>query len=159
RHLCPITQRQPEVHQLRPAQFAPTACFQHDVGRLEVAVNDTHAVRVLQGLGQLRHQPRRLAEGQPPYLEQVLEGDTLNEVTDEDGQAIQSQPLVDGDDARVAQLRGRPRLTPKTLHFFVVGTQAAVQDLQRHDPVQLRVPCLPDGAERPLTDTLQQLEA
>src|SRR5262249_1972245 len=82
---------------------------------------------------QAHHQLRRLPERQPPHLEQVLEGDAVDEVADQDRQAIQGQHLVDGYHARMTQLRRRPRLTLEALHLLGVGAQAAVQDLQRHD--------------------------
>jgi hypothetical protein len=59
----------------------------------------------------------------------------------------------------MAQLGRCPRLALETLHLLRLGAQPAVQDLQGHDAVQRRVTRLPDGAESPLADALQQLEA
>ena len=58
-----VPEGQPEVGHARLA-----CCVDQDVGRLDVAVDQPSGVGVVQGLGDRRHQLRRLPEGRPALI-------------------------------------------------------------------------------------------
>ena len=61
--------RQTEVRDMRAA-----VRVQQHVGRLDVAMHDAHAVRVVQRLGQVADGAGRLAEIDRPLLDQLRQG-------------------------------------------------------------------------------------
>ena len=72
---------------------------------------------------------------------------SLDEVGDDGRQLIERGDLVDGDQAGVAQLGGRPRLAEEPLPALLRLQKRRVRQLQGHDPVQLGVAGLPDRTE------------
>ena len=159
----PLPQRQPEVHHQGPAHLQALAAVgpltgDHDVAGLEVAMDDAPAVGVIDGLGDVRQQRRRLAEGQPAGFQDLREGQAGDKVGDEDRHAFQGRHLVDHHDARVAQLGRGLGLALEALHRLDLGQQAGMGNLQGHDAVQFRVARLPDGPAGAGPDALQELE-
>jgi hypothetical protein len=104
-HLARLAPGQAEVHQVRLALGV-----QHDVGRLEVAVDDAGPVGVLQGVGDGGAQLGGLARRQPAVGGEVGQRRPLDEVADDVDLPALAADLVDGDDVGVPQLRRRPRL-------------------------------------------------
>ena len=164
---------QPEIDQDRPAQpvralflgrsfppiVSPVRTLHHDIGRLDVAMDQPVVVRVVEGLGDLRDEQGALPEGEPALLQRVPERRALDEVGDQDGDVIQREDLVEPHDPRVAELGGDPGLS---LHAY--GIQAALQgmlmgDLQGDDAIELGIPGAPDRAERAMADPIEQLES
>jgi hypothetical protein len=82
----------------------------------------------------------------------------VDEVGHDGRQPLQRHYLMHRHDAGVAQLRRRPGLALEALQLLVLGQQAAVRDLQGHDPVQLGVAGLPDSSEGAQPHPLQELE-
>ena len=97
RRLVGLALGQAEVHQVRPA-----VVVEHDVRRLDVAVDDAVVVGVVQGLGDLGDQLGRVAERDRPVPQPVGQGLALDELLDQVARAVVGlADLVEGDDAGV----------------------------------------------------------
>ncbi len=145
---------QAEVHEVG---FA--VVVQHDVGRLDVAVNDSQAVGVGQGLGQVAHRLGRLGEVDVAAVHGPRQGAPL----DEGGGDEVVRPVVAGivnrDNVRVAQPGCRPGLAQEALDLAVAFRLVALRDLEGDFAVQLRVVGAIDGAEGTRPQTGPDLEA
>jgi hypothetical protein len=93
----------------------------HDVGRLEVPMDQTHGVGIIQGFGHLGDQRCRFAERQPTYFQQVFEGHAGDEVRHDGRQPFQRLHLMHGHDSWMAQLCGRPRLAVEPFQVGLGG--------------------------------------
>ena len=98
-HLAGFALGEAEVHQPCVAVLV-----EHDVGGLDVAMDDAHFVRVLQRIGDCGHQLRDLAQRPPFFREQVSQRDAFDEFANQEGQAGRLSHLVDGYDRRMPQL-------------------------------------------------------
>jgi hypothetical protein len=67
--------------------------------------------------------------------------------------------LVDGDDARVPQLGGRPRLAVEAFQRLGRADQPRVRHLEGDDPAELGVQRPPDRPAGPQADALQEAES
>src|SRR5204862_1286362 len=107
----------------------PAAFLYHDVGGLDVAVDDAVAVRVLQGAAGLLEDAERLLEGEGArLLEDLGQGapfDALHRVPEEGAGGADA---VDGDDVGVVERGGDLGFA---LEAF--GGVGAVSELQRQD--------------------------
>ena len=150
--------RHAEVHQLRAA-----LPVEHDVGRLDVAVDDAGLVRVVERAQELAHEAHELPglEAQV-VVEAVLEVLAADELHDDEGDVALLAEIVDLDDVRMIEARDRLRLLlePDRIlarHLFV---EVALDDgLDRDRAVQLRVERLVHHAHRPAADLALQLVA
>ena len=122
-----------EVADLHPAfgQF-------HEVGGFDVAVHHPFAVRMVQGVGHLRHQMRRPGDRQPFGVggQQRAEGGALQQLHHEIRVPVVLAEVVHDGDAGVLQRGRRLGLPPQPGDQRRVAGQLRQQDLDRHLPVQ-----------------------
>jgi hypothetical protein len=129
----------------------------HDIARLDVAVYDTRLVRMMQRVGDGGAKFRRLAPAESLAAQPFLEIRAQYEVADNVDLTVVSTDLVYTDDAGVLELGSGTSLSQE--HLGVVGikrTQAG--NLDRYQPVKLRVARLPDGPELSHPDQVNEFE-
>ncbi len=153
--------RDPEVHDLDRAGRG-----EHDVARLDVAVDDPVPVAVVQ----CRQDPgsdlqRALGHEGVARVQQLLEGDSLDELHhderhDRGTRAIAQGILagvVHGNDVRVVQ-RGRAlRLTAEPGQEGRVAGQLGLEDLDGHPAAEPQVPALVHLSHAPTAEQLAHL--
>jgi hypothetical protein len=137
---------QTEVEQLR------AFLRQHDVARLQVAVNDALTVRLVQRVCDLDRVTEQLVVRQRPALETRGEGLALQVFHDEIVDAVLVADVEQRADVRVGQRRDRSRLALHPLSQVGVRRQVRRQHLDRHratEPWVLRLVDLthPAGSE------------
>ena len=111
----------------------------HDVGRLDVAMDEPALVGVVERQSDVGHERGALAKGQPPRLEQLLERHPVDEVGDLDRHAVDRDDLVKTHDPRVPELSRDPRFPRQPLMIQARIERVLMGDLQRDDPVELGV--------------------
>ena len=143
--------RDPEVEHLDEVRLV-VPVHQHDVGRLQIAVDDLGRVRRLQRARDLRrHQESPLDRQRPVLEDQILEVDAVEELHDEVERAVGRGPRIGHvDDVRVADLRGGARLAPEPLDQIGAVVKAGVQHLDRHPAADVDVLRLVDPPHGPL---------
>jgi hypothetical protein len=82
----------------------------------------------------------------------------VDELADQEVQAIVLANLEDRDDAGVAQLAGAPRFTEEPIEVLSRGEGASAGHLEGDDPIEVGIARLEHGAEGPRTDDTEQLE-
>jgi hypothetical protein len=131
---------EPEVQHERPAVGAD-----HDVARLEVAVDDVLLVGVVDGVGDVAQRLERLAELQL----QAAQGAALDVLHHDEAAAVLLGHAVDRDDVRMGQARRRERLAREAFgRPFLVGRRHG--QLDRDPPAETGIPGLPHLADAPL---------
>jgi hypothetical protein len=125
--------RDAEVAHLDEVFFA-AALDEHDVARLEIAVDDPLRVRLVQRVQDLRHDPCHA-----PQRQRKIVADHLREVAPREQlhRDVQRAVLVftrvdDLDGVRVVEQRRALRLALEAAHQPVVLQQVVVEDLDRH---------------------------
>ena len=153
-------------HQRRDAEVedhgvAPRARVgDHDVVRLEVAVNHPLFVRIREGLEALFHEPEGPRGGDGSLKNFARQGLPVNKLEDEEGRAIVEHPGVDqADDVRMLELRDQLHLALEARDHKVVArlTRGLVEDLDRDDLSGGLLPRSVDGAEAALTKGREEL--
>ena len=149
-HVARRAHRDPAQGQGAPALQAPgQAEIRHlrravrgeqDVGRLEIAVHDAALVRRVDGVGQGRHQRRRLANRLRNPLDLLSQAAALDQLHREVRPAVHLAHVVELDHVRVAQSSHRFRLAQETLPLVRPGIGAGQQHLQGDGPVEAQVP-------------------
>jgi membrane dipeptidase len=137
---------------------APLA-VEHDVGGLEVAVDDAGGVNGFQPAGRLRHQLQRFAGGQGALAHALLEADPVHQLHRDPAQAVALAVLVDARHVGIGHLAGQPDLGAEAAHEVLLAGQLGTQDLQRHRLVQHAVARLVDGAHPAAAQQAQDLVA
>ena len=123
-------------HQLREAEvedLQEAVPCDHEVFGLEIAVEDTGAVRVRQAVGQLCAEAQDLGDGQRAPREAAPQGLALDELHHHvvlAGLAWRHTDVVDLHDVRVAQGGGRARLAIESAQEL--GIRVRAQHLERH---------------------------
>ncbi len=117
--------RDPEVRHHRPALHV-----EHDIGRLDVAVNDAAAVRVAECRAHLlhdglHHRDRERAD----FADDAVERPALDELHHEVQRLPGFLDRVDRDDVRVAQRSRRARLTLEALGHSFAAEQVGAHHL------------------------------
>ena len=143
---------QPEVHDLGLALRRD-----HDVGALDVAVDDALVMGLAQAGGHLAGDLQGLLRLQRSAPELVLERLAVHELHGDIGPVLVLADLVDGADVRVVQGRGGLGLDEETL--FEVGRVHEVrrQELQGHRPLELEVLGLVDDPHAAVAELLDDL--
>ena len=126
---------QAEVGDAQPAVVA-----EQEVGGLDVAVDEAAAVGVVEGPGGLEADEQGLRRREPDALvEHGAQAAAAEVLGDDVGRAVVVAPVVDGDDVRVVQGRGRLRLGPEAAEEGVVVGEGGVQDLHRDPAAEAHV--------------------
>ena len=153
RHFARFAAGQAEVHEVRLA-----VAVDHDVGRLQVAMDDALLVGMVQRVGDLGAQLGRFAAGELLAGEPVAQRDAADEVADDVDDVAIAADFVDADDAGVAELGGGAGFAEE--FFLFLGRHAAVpRDFDGHRAVELLVAGLPHAAEAADAEPFDQLEA
>ncbi len=134
--------REAEVEDLR----VPLA-RDEDVRGLDVPVDEPRLVRGREARGDLRREVERAGDGERPRGDERGERPARDELEDEEGRARVERDVVDGDDVRVRERRGRPRL-PRELPERFRGGAGSEEELDRDAPAEPRVVGAPDLAPR-----------
>ena len=154
RHVAGLPLGQAEVHQLRLAAFV-----EHDVGGLDVAMDDAHLVGVLQRVGDGGDELRRLAGRRPLGRQQIGQRDPLDEFADQVREASRLADFVDRHDRRMPQLGDAAGLPQEPLDVAFAGHLPRSRNLDRHDAVEFGVAGLVHGAEGARPHQINELVA
>ena len=128
-----------EVHDLRAAVLG-----QHDVARLQIAVDDARIVRDRQTVGDLAGDLDHARGLQPLPLDRAVERLPGDELHDDERPAVQVADVVDGDDVRVVEQGRQPRLARQALGRDAVRRQLVGDELDGDEPAQARIARLID---------------
>ena len=109
--------RQPEVEQLHPA------LREHHVSRLQIAMHDPLAMRVVERVGDLDAISQRLFDRQRPLRQPVEQRFTLEQLHDEELRLAFVADVVEGADMGMGELRHRPRLALEALRVLPATTR------------------------------------
>ena len=139
---------QPEIGDVRLALLV-----QQDVGRLEVAVDETLLVGIVYRLGDLPGQLGGPDEWQPFRAQNLGQRLSLDVLHHHVGHAvIVKADVVDGHDRRVFEPGDGAGLDEETLHFLRRGQGAATKNFNGHQPAQFGVFRQIDNAESAPTE-------
>ena len=132
---CPrLVEAEPEIH-----EDGAAVRRNDDVRRLDVAVDDEPGVGVGQGVGHGRRDPGRLRPGRAVLPQPLAEVGAVEEVRDDVDLSPLQADVVDRHDAGVAQPCEPAGLLEESLGLGVRHVGAAVEDFDRHRPIELRV--------------------
>ena len=129
--------RQPEVEHLRAA-----VARDHDVGGLDVAMDDAARVRRRERAGDLDGIVERRGNRQRPLRQQPIERRAVHQLHRDEGRPRVLADLVDGDDVRMVQRRGGLRLADEAAMPLGVRRRFRRQHLDRNRTPEPRI----DGA-------------
>ncbi len=120
---------------------------QQEVGRLDVAVNDALAVRMVEGLRGLNEDGAGLRDFELALAEDVIgEVRPIDEFHCEVVGILDLVPLVQGDDVGVVEPGGVAGLAAEAFEGAGMGQEAGGEDLEGDDPAEADVHGLVDGA-------------
>jgi hypothetical protein len=138
-----LESRQPKVHQMRLALVV-----KHDVGRLDITVDDPLGMRALKRVGKIGHDRNGGACVDFSLVDRVRQALAADELAGDVVVAAIRAGLEHGDDMRVAQLGGCLGFAEEPLGRGRICQQAGLRDLERHFALQHRVDRAVDRAER-----------
>ena len=123
-----------EVEDLRA-----TVVGHHDVGGLQVAMDDPLVVRRGEGLGERAGDLEDALDGEPALRDEPIERRAVDKLHGEEVNAVSFLDREHGDDAGVVKGGESLRLTPETLQPLGIRGHLGGQDLQGHVAPELRV--------------------
>ncbi len=138
---------QAEVH-----NFDPAFVVDHDVGRLQVPVEDAGAVGLGQRVGDLDGVLQRLGRAQALGGYHLVERPALDVLHYDEVHAVVAVDVVEGDDVGVIQRAGGLGLLDEALLASRIGRFAGGQDFDRHGSVEVSVASLVDDAHAALPE-------
>ncbi len=103
---------------------------QHDVFRLDVAVDDAGGVGGDERAGDLRRHVERFAHAEGGARQPLAQRLALDVFGDDELRAVHLPDLVDGEDVRMIEGRGGARLLPEALYLVFVMREVFGQELQ-----------------------------
>ncbi|HVC92132.1 MAG TPA: hypothetical protein VND64_00500 [Pirellulales bacterium] len=142
-----------------PSTTHPSTNGQQNVAGLDVAVDDPMLVRVVERVGQLRHQLGRFAEGGPATADQVGQRQPGDVVAHDVRRSMLVGDLIHLHDARMAQAGRAAGLAQKPLFIFGCGEIIGAGNLQGHEAIELGIVGFVHLAERAPPEQLQDQEA
>ena len=130
-------QGQPEVHDGDESLGARAR--DHQVGRLDVSVNDLFLVRCLESSRRLDRDIERVLQLERPGLDLLLQRLAFEKGHGNEGLAFDFIDLVDVADVGVIECGGRFRLSPEPRLNFLVAEQVSRQEFQSYRTLEVRV--------------------
>jgi hypothetical protein len=131
---------QSEVEDLRArVAGAPRFRLQHDVGGLQIAVDDPFLMRRIERGGDLSGNSESLGDGQRPARQPICERWALDQLEDERRHAITFFQSVDRADVGMVERGEQPRLAREAHAPFRIGCELRRQDLDRDVAPELGV--------------------
>ena len=129
---------------------------EHDVGRLQVAVDDPQRMRLSQRAADLlRHVDDALLRERALLLHRLRQRAAVEELHGDEEDAVLGAPVVvEGDGVGVRQPGGDRRLEEEALVEIGIAVVAGAEDLEGHHPVERRLQRLVDAAHATLPDRL-----
>src|SRR5665213_1852294 len=108
-----------------------------NVARLDVAVNDTVAMRVTEGRRDLRYQSRRMRRRErSPAAQHVGERRAVHQFHDNEVRAVVFAPVKDRHDVRMREVRRRLGFATEALDEQRVGAEFRIQSFQGHRTIE-----------------------
>ena len=140
-----------EVEHLHPALSG-----HHDVGGLEVAVDDAALVCRAQRLRQGNRDLEDPLQGQAPLGNQLVQRLARHQLHGQEVNSLRLLDGIDGDDAGMVQRRHCLRLPPESLQAVGIGCGFIGEDLERHLPIHGGVQRLVHHPHPPPPDLLEE---
>jgi hypothetical protein len=131
--------------------------LEQDIGRLEVAVNDSLLMGRGYRPGQDFHQPRRLRSGQRRTLAMLLQAAAVDEFEGKERLSRLFADLIDLHDVGVMQPGNGRSFSAEAVALARPSLGTGADHFEGHDSVQLDLPGLVDDAHAAVTDLLQNL--
>ena len=155
RALCRGDARDAEVGDLDAAVLQD-----HDIVRLDIAMDNAAAVGVLERLGDLHGEMQRLAPVEAALLLQILlERDALDQLHDDIVHVAGAGHVVNADDIRVRQHGDGLRLRMEAAAELLIARELILEDLHGDQAVQTVIQCFIYNCHPACPDDLEDLIA
>src|SRR6202022_4033864 len=116
--------------------FGLSAPGKENIGRLEIAMDDSRLMGGVEGVGNLDGDVKDLSAGQRLARNDVLESLTFQKLHHNEGVALGFVNFINGAEVGGVKGRGGPRLALKSLQDLMVADQIGGKELQSHIPAQ-----------------------
>ncbi len=136
---CGVGRRREQLGQPEVQDLEPPVAGHHQVGRLEIAVDDAAFVRRRQGVGQGDGDLEDPRQRQPVSRDELRHRLALDQLHRQEMEPVDVLEGVDGDDAGVAETGQSARLPAEPAQAGVVDGAARRQHLERHPATEIGV--------------------